>query len=305
MILNRVTAIDISDTTQWQPFHPLESNNMPPNAPVSYPFLWGTSRQDYVQWNASALNTFVYARDIRNLVEALGVFGRVNIQKSIIGSLKYEATVNLTNQRYIEENLISALRSPQWPTDIFGPTDAESAKAGSVLYQKYCSGCHEVTDRNSLSSVKTCVSRVTEIKTDPTMAMNAACRRVETGVLEGYPQIIIGRKWAHEEFALPVCLRVRFFCGPGAGLKRKSISRKFRSSVALFSGARAQADPQTTPTPSLRWLHGRTGGLSSSAIGRNLGNRTISPQWIRPLSLPTSSSCERSRQAVLRWKPRI
>src|SRR5439155_22461150 len=76
MIFNRVSAIDLSDVT-GQPYHALESNNATPNAPVSYPFLWGTSRQDYVQWNAVAPNTSVNARLARNVVEALGVFGRV------------------------------------------------------------------------------------------------------------------------------------------------------------------------------------------------------------------------------------
>ena len=36
--------------------HDLSNKNIP-NAPVSYPFLWGTHQSDVVQWNASAPNT--------------------------------------------------------------------------------------------------------------------------------------------------------------------------------------------------------------------------------------------------------
>ncbi len=41
MIFNRVSSIDLG----------IPENSVKPDAPVSYPFLWGTSFQDRVQWN--------------------------------------------------------------------------------------------------------------------------------------------------------------------------------------------------------------------------------------------------------------
>jgi hypothetical protein len=80
MIFNRVSAIDLSDTPVWAWFQPLDKNNRETNAPVSYPFLWGTSRQNFVQWNAIAPNTLKYERLERNIVEALAVFARLGAQ---------------------------------------------------------------------------------------------------------------------------------------------------------------------------------------------------------------------------------
>jgi hypothetical protein len=209
MIFNRVTAIDLSDRADWQPFHPLESNNSSPNAPVSYPFLWGTSRQDYVQWNGVALNTFKDARLIRNVGEGLGVFGRVNIQRSTRGTVNYASTVNLGNQREIEENLVSALRSPQWPADVFGPLDPSKVSQGRPLYRKYCESCHGVVERVSNRPVKVCVSPIDAIGTDPTMATNLACRKVDTGVLEG-ARLPFGKKLEHNDFVISVVGNVGF-----------------------------------------------------------------------------------------------
>lgn len=46
-IQNAGTAFALNDLT----------NRNPPNAPVSYPFIWGTHQSDVVQWNGSAQNT--------------------------------------------------------------------------------------------------------------------------------------------------------------------------------------------------------------------------------------------------------
>ncbi len=45
----------------------------PPNAPVSYPFLWDITRSDYVQWNGLAGNSFLGPLG-RNAGEVIGVF---------------------------------------------------------------------------------------------------------------------------------------------------------------------------------------------------------------------------------------
>ena len=65
MIFNRVASIDLDDP----------ENSRKPDAPVSYPFLWGTSFQNQVQWNGAVPNENDIERLGRNVGEVLGVFG--------------------------------------------------------------------------------------------------------------------------------------------------------------------------------------------------------------------------------------
>ena len=48
-----------------------------PNAPVSYPFLWGTTHSDYVQWNGIAKNSGAGPLG-RNVGEVMGVFASLD-----------------------------------------------------------------------------------------------------------------------------------------------------------------------------------------------------------------------------------
>jgi len=97
MIFNRATATNLN-----QP-----ENNHPPNAPVSYPFLWDTSYHDRVQWNGSAPNVLAFERLARNVGEVLGVFGRVEIpaERSVVPPLFYESSVDRLNLMLIEQRL--------------------------------------------------------------------------------------------------------------------------------------------------------------------------------------------------------
>jgi hypothetical protein len=207
MIFNRVSAIDLSDATLWSWFQPLESNAQKPNAPVSYPFLWGTSRQDHVQWNAVARNTKSYERLGRNIGEALGVFARINIKKPTFFDPGYVSSVNVAHQWIIEESLIHSLKSPQWPVAALGAIDQAKAAKGADLYKTYCKNCHAPLDRNGTSTIKVDQRPLEDIGTDPTMAQNVACRMVNTGVLAGSRQPPIkgvGHALAPQDYAVNV-----------------------------------------------------------------------------------------------------
>jgi hypothetical protein len=203
MIFNRVSAIDLSDATLWSWFQPLEGNSEKPNAPVSYPFLWGTSRQDHVQWNAVAKNKLKYERLGRNIGEALGVFARVNIRKPTLLDAGYTSSVNILNQLMIEETLIHSLKSPQWPAATLGEIDQAKAAQGAALYKKYCVSCHILIDRNGTSPVIVKQVPIGDVATDPTMAMNVACRMADTGVLAGTKQPpVIGHKLEQQDYTV-------------------------------------------------------------------------------------------------------
>lgn len=191
-IFNRVSAVDLSDLVVWQYFNPLEQNTRTPDAPVSYPYLWGTSRLSWVQWDGIAPNNTgnplkdPIFRLERNVVEVIGVFARINLNRP--GILGYPSTVNTANQLILEEGLIRKLRSPQWPEDILGKIDRPMAAKGQVLYKQYCQNCHTVVDRNGTSRVQVNLTPLAEIGTDPTMATMVACRTADTGALAGTQQ---------------------------------------------------------------------------------------------------------------------
>jgi mono/diheme cytochrome c family protein len=174
MIFNRVSAIDLE----------LPANNSAPNAPVSYPFLWGTSWEDRVQWNASAPNRNDIERLGRNVGEVLGVFGETDLQRASLLRPYYRTSARRLNQ-VLMENWLKRLWSPQWPED-FPKINETKMKAGKELYAKHCVSCHEVIAHGKQDTpVKVVVTPVGKVGTDRQMALNAIKRQANTGRLKG------------------------------------------------------------------------------------------------------------------------
>jgi hypothetical protein len=179
MIFNRATGIDLDD---W-------SNTHPPNAPVSYPFLWDTDWHSKVQWNGSAPNKLAVEKLGRNVGEVLGVFARTDIKKTFFPPLFFKSTAKRTNQVLLEQKL-STLRSPMWQElekiDPKVKTDPKKVAEGAKLYKQNCISCHAITPRNKpLGPIEVTMTPLTEVGTDPMMATNAASLQSKSGVLEG------------------------------------------------------------------------------------------------------------------------
>jgi hypothetical protein len=117
----------------------------PPNAPVSYPFLWDISHSDFVQWNGLAGNSFLSPIG-RNTGEVIGVFGildwhsqkrhvtvpiidypipfltnletlisrKVTGQKTTPEVINFKSSIDTFNLERIERHL-QKLSSPKWP----------------------------------------------------------------------------------------------------------------------------------------------------------------------------------------------
>jgi cytochrome c5 len=106
----------------------------PPNAPVSYPFLWDITRSDYVQWNGLASNATAGPLG-RNAGEVIGVFGILDWQEDRRWStlltgfslsallsgqsnkkkqIYFKSSVDLFNLQRLESHL-GHLTSPRWP----------------------------------------------------------------------------------------------------------------------------------------------------------------------------------------------
>jgi hypothetical protein len=162
-------------------------NNAPPDAPVSYPFLWGSSWHDKVQWNGSAKNERIIDRLGRNVGEVLGVFAQAELEPPFPPFRTYETSINRPNLLRLEL-LLRRLDSPAWPERVLGAIDRDKAAAGREIFAKRCEGCHSVVPQGEQDTPVTVTMTPIDsrgLRTDPRMATNACSRTASTGRLEG------------------------------------------------------------------------------------------------------------------------
>ncbi len=180
-------------------------NIYPANAPVSYPFLWGTPQSDVVQWNGAVDNqSYGFGPLGRNVGEVVGVYGDIKVFPTEEGEAYmlrekeeqdrlgpplveasrgaqlggYESSVLMPNLGAIER-WISMLRSPKWPVDVLGRIDRIKAERGRNIYLGKaqegvkCVGCHRLVKRQDQDKpYLSTMIRVSEIGTDDKTARN-------------------------------------------------------------------------------------------------------------------------------------
>ncbi|MEY3218803.1 MAG: hypothetical protein RIT27_160 [Pseudomonadota bacterium] len=110
------------------------------DAPVSFPFLWGTSWFDWVEYNGSVLQPMT-----RNAGEALGVFASINLTDP--SQTLFQSSLDVENIYHLEKMIagnkpFEGLKAPQWPEQIFGEINQQKATQGAKLYQTHCQSCH-------------------------------------------------------------------------------------------------------------------------------------------------------------------
>lgn len=175
MILNRITNIRLGNP----------SNNRVPNAPVSYPFLWGTGKHDVTQWNGLAPNKLELERLARNAGEVLGVFADFSFNKKTYPYAYYESSANRLNLLQLDR-MVDKLKPPPWP-EALAPTSVERINRGEAIYKSprsRCIECHQITPGTDGKFAMKMVP-VAEIGTDPAMAQTLATRTALTGRLAG------------------------------------------------------------------------------------------------------------------------
>lgn len=175
------------------------------NAPVSYPFLWGTPQHDYVQWNGISDNSGLGALG-RNVGQVIGVFATLDWREergfsissllaSVSGAkalglkhINYQSSINVRNLAHIEEQL-TKLQPPKWDKKLFGKLNKNKKRKGKEIYKKYCQGCHamhaahnESARDNPNRKITAHFSSLDNIKTDKSMAMNAVERKGFSGL---------------------------------------------------------------------------------------------------------------------------
>lgn len=191
------------------------------NAPVSYPFLWGTPQHDYVQWNGIGDNSGLGALG-RNIGQVIGVFATLDWREKTGFSLSslldyvsggkelglkhinYQSSINVRNLARIEEQL-TRLQPPKWNKELFGQLNKNKKRKGKEIYKKYCQECHAIHATHNESERDNPNRRITahfssldNIKTDKSMAMNAINREGFSGfVKHQYVDTPAGKKLVH------------------------------------------------------------------------------------------------------------
>ena len=198
-ILNEVAVFATKET----------DNVYPANAPVSYPFLWGTPQSDVVQWNGAVDNQrFGLGPLGRNVGEVVGVYGHVAISPVGDGAAfarkmsrpsagppdnlappllhtnrgaqlgAYESSVKMRNIGAIE-HWLSSLRAPRWPEEVLGALDADKIARGRDIYLGRtdtgvkCVACHARVARDRQGEpYQSRMIPVAAIGTDPVAAGN-------------------------------------------------------------------------------------------------------------------------------------
>ncbi|ELS01565.1 hypothetical protein Xen7305DRAFT_00012690 [Xenococcus sp. PCC 7305] len=188
----RVDAVGAIVNEVMATFNDLPENIRPADAPVSYPFLWGTHQSDVVQWPGFTPNgPWELGTLIRNAGQVLGTFGTIDIPKNkgLTGLLEkglpaYNSSVKIDNLGKIE-TWVAELRSPRWPEKYLPAVNQEFAERGKVLYDQYCLRCHTVISRQDQAlPYQAKLIPQKEVKTDPKELENLA-RKLKAGKYEG------------------------------------------------------------------------------------------------------------------------
>lgn len=174
MIFNRVTGMDLEN----------RGNLLPPDGPVSYPFLWTTNRQRWIQWTGSVPNEIFLERLGRNVGQVLGVFGRMpHLASGIpLDPRRFRSSVR-GRALVLADELVGKLEPPRWP----GPIDAALAARGQTLFAQNCESCHRNAASGSTGAIEVGLTPLDEVGTDGAVADKIAARRSVTGPLKGYP----------------------------------------------------------------------------------------------------------------------
>ncbi len=170
----------------------------PPNAPVSYPFLWDIPQHDYLQWNGIAANSGLGPIG-RNTGEVIGVFGSMNWSQSDHWTLagvfsgqglfnghpiNYSSSVDVHNLALLEDHLKSLWR-PAWPEDLLGKIDTSKAWRGKVVFDAYCSACHaQINPTDPSRRIVAHMSAQDNVKTDDMMARNGVGYQGYSGIVQ-------------------------------------------------------------------------------------------------------------------------
>ena len=256
----------------------------PPDAPVSYPFLWDTAQSDYVQWNGIASNALAGPLG-RNAGEVIGVFGildwkvddswfglsawlrRFSLsawatgQRSKREVIDFDSSVDLFNLQRLERHLRD-LKSPVWPEHILGKIDRDKAASGKLHYARLCQSCHEIIDRDDADrKIVAKMLRIGKARTDRAMAENGAKYKGMSGNFEhtyqsvGVGKVLIEERAPVAEILTAATIGVVVTPDPDKWFPRRWAEWVYTLASSIFDNdikasiKRGDYDPDTTAKP--------------------------------------------------------
>ena len=182
----------------------------PPNAPVSYPYLWDIPHHDYVQWTGMVSNGGIGPLG-RNVGQVIGVFGTLDWQEkpgwslnALLGGqgkgsshVDFKSSIDKRNLRRVESQL-KDLKSPLWPSNLFGPI-ADTTN-GERIFNIYCESCHSNIVRDDPDRrVLVHMSSMETVGTDPILSENTTEYRGYSGILQDQYVDLAPGKYVVEE----------------------------------------------------------------------------------------------------------
>ena len=174
MIFNRVTGLDIGAGED----RIIPENMAPANAPARYPFLWNVDGEAWTQWPGFAPNDPLGGALGRNVGEVMGVFARFDPPSAFFPVQPSKpSSVNFGGMQAVEE-AVRWMPAPKWPWGV----DQSKADRGAVLFQHYCSGCHD-TQPGRLARQRD--TQAYDVCTDSAEARVLDRRIADAGVMKG------------------------------------------------------------------------------------------------------------------------
>ncbi len=169
------------------------------NAPVRFPYLWGTPQSAVVQWSGFADNHGLGGPLGRNAGEVLGVEGRINVKSATADSsageaasiavlheksptIGYSSSIVMRNAGQFERWL-SALSAPAWPAFLPKIDEAKRARGEAIFNGRAtetgvnCASCHESLRDEGKTFYQPVMIQTSTIGTDPMMVDNLALER--------------------------------------------------------------------------------------------------------------------------------
>lgn len=178
------------------------------DAPASYPHIWNTSQQKFIQWNGIVSNTtsipfFDKKTDvgalIRNTSEVIGVFAHVDTADRPAWR-GYNSSIRVANLVGMERQL-ALLKSPRWPESILGKLNTNMVTAGLKHFTDLgCVNCHKHLDWDDIKSpaneqmIPIFPIKVGErpLGTDISLVCNTLLQKSLTGNFEGQRVLVFG-----------------------------------------------------------------------------------------------------------------
>jgi mono/diheme cytochrome c family protein len=274
----------------------IAENLRPVDAPVSYPQLWVAPKLDWVQWNPVASNPLA-----RNLGEVLGVFGSANLRTR--DATLFQSTA-IVPKLAAMESWLDELKSPRWPEDLLGAIDAAKADAGKRLFERDCSGCHNLppfrmTDKADNIAGKTFVKagrvKAAAVGTDPNYmrSFHARNRTARRGFVRQPSDRRRRRVLRHDGRRAAEEGRV----GARASSRQATRDQRLPLQGPGNAGRSARAlPPECTALRAPRLPQG-------ADTARRLGDRALPPQRLGPERLRASLATGGEEQDILGRRP--